>query len=375
MATFEARVEGLTGLAIESANSNPTQDQLSEFLKDGVTDIVDRWTTMKPQDAYLFARSSSTSDSQAAHSANSGKVISVIRESGTADDWRECTKITLGMQSRVTDQDSLFYSSAYNPAYVISEDGAVLVYPAPEANNGYKIYYVNAEPRDAAGNNILAYSHSDIKFFPEEKVRLVILYAGMRSLQSVMAGMHINVDINAAFANFKSNMLSGINQLDFSQTATDRIDENLYNALNFDAGRGRFKEVIVALKKANDLLDGPAPATGYNAFSYHLREDPELVGSALNMSATELKNAQSIVAELSAMEELALKESQSYLAIAAAYIQDAERYLTQVQTLSNEDNKEYSWYDSRYREIKSEYDQAFGLVKQQQQQQQQQGAR
>ena len=127
MATFEERVEGLTGLTIDSSGTNPTQAQLSEFLKDGVADVVDRWTTIKPRDADLFLRASSTSDTQAAHSSNTGKIISVVRESGTADDWRECSKVTLGMQSRVTDPDSLFYSSAFSPSYVISEDGAVLV--------------------------------------------------------------------------------------------------------------------------------------------------------------------------------------------------------------------------------------------------------
>ena len=361
MATFEERVEGLTGLTIESGNTNPTQAQLSEYLKDAVADIVDRWTTIKPQDGYLFTRASSVSDSQGGLSANSGKIISVVRESGTDGDFRECTKIPLGMQSRVTDETSLFYSSAFSPSYTISEDGTVLVYPIPSASNGYKIYYVNAEPTNTS-DATLAYSHSDIKYFPEVKVRLVVLYAGMRSLQSVMAGMHGNASIESAFTSFKSNMLLAINHLDFSKKAADRIDSNLYNAMNFDSVQGRFKQAVEALNKANELVDGNAPAEGYNAFSYHLREDPELVTAALNLSATEVKHAQSIVAELTAMEELALKEVQSYLGIGAAYMQDAQQYLSQVQLLSAEDTKEYTWYQTRYREIKGEYDQAFGLI-------------
>ena len=39
MATFEARVEGMTGLAITGA-STPTQDELTEFLKDGVLEVT-----------------------------------------------------------------------------------------------------------------------------------------------------------------------------------------------------------------------------------------------------------------------------------------------------------------------------------------------
>tara|TARA_Y100001973_G_C5203186_1_gene339395 strand:+ start:50 stop:1174 length:1125 start_codon:yes stop_codon:yes gene_type:complete len=362
MATFEERVEGLTGLGIESANSNPTQAQLSEFLKDGVADVVDRWTTLRPQDAFLFTRGSSVEDSQGALSANSGKIISVVRESGTDGDFRECARIPLGMQSRVTDKDSLYYASHFNPAYALDADGKVLVYPTPSASNGYKIYYINSQPVNTS-DATLAYSHSDIKYFPEEKVRLVVLYAGMRALQAAMGGMHNSADIDAAYTSFKSNMLLGIQQLDLSKVSVERIDENLYNVMNFDTVRGRFKQVHDALAKAEDLVSGAAPATGYNAFSYHLREDPELVGSALKMSASELSRAQGLLTEMNSMEELAIKEAQSYIAIGTAYVQDAQQYLSQVQSLSAEENKEYTWYDSRYREIKAEYDQAFGLYK------------
>ena len=368
MATFEARVEGLTGLAIESANSNPTQAQLSEFLKDGVADVVDRWTTLKPQDGYLFVRASSSSDTQAALSSNTGKIISVLRESGTADDWRECIKVPIGMQSRVTDSSSLFYASAFHPAYIISEDGAVLVYPAPSANNGYKIYYINSQPTNTS-DATLEYSHSDIKYFPEEKVRLVVMYAGIKALQSAMGGMHSDADINAAFSNFKTNMTTGISQLTLSKEALDRIDNNLYNTFNFDSIRGRFRDAKNALGKANAIIDGSLPTQGSTALAYHVREDPELVASALQIAATELQNSQSILSELSAMEELALKEAQSFIAVSGGYVQSAQQYLSEVQTLSAESTKEYTWFDTRYREIKAEYDQTFGLIAPPQQQQ------
>ena len=238
----------------------------------------------------------------------------------------------------------------------------------------YKIYYINAEAKDAAGNNALASSHSDIKFFPEEKVRLVVLYSGMKALQAAMGGMHEDAGINAAFTNFKNNVLSSIEQVELAETAIKRIDENLYNSFNFDTVRGRFKEAKLAIDKANATIDGSLPTTGYNAFSYHLREDPELVGTALSLSASELKNAQSIVAELSAMEDLAIKESGQYLALSGGHLQNAQQYLAHIQAMSAEDSKEYTWYNARYREVKAEYDQAFGMMQQEQAKQQPQGA-
>ena len=42
MATFEAQVEALTSIAIDSS-STPTQDELSQFLKDGVMDVTSKY--------------------------------------------------------------------------------------------------------------------------------------------------------------------------------------------------------------------------------------------------------------------------------------------------------------------------------------------
>ena len=48
MATFEVRVEGMTGLSIDGSSS-PTQDQLSEFLKDGVIEVTERTLLIRHQ--------------------------------------------------------------------------------------------------------------------------------------------------------------------------------------------------------------------------------------------------------------------------------------------------------------------------------------
>ena len=138
---------------------------------------------------FLFMRISSEGTSQASLSAASGKVISVLRESGTNDDWRNCREISPGLQSNVTDANSLHYASKYNPAYFVSEEGAILVYPVPSSGgaNSYKVYYVNGEPKDQTNNAALLHSHSDIKYFPEDKVYLVVTYAAIKSLEAKLA--------------------------------------------------------------------------------------------------------------------------------------------------------------------------------------------
>ena len=55
MATFEAQVQGLTGLTIDGS-STPTEDELTEFLKDGVLDVTAKYLDIAPQDSSLFMR-------------------------------------------------------------------------------------------------------------------------------------------------------------------------------------------------------------------------------------------------------------------------------------------------------------------------------
>ena len=72
------------------------------------------------------------------------------------------------MQSRAVDVDSLFYASSYNPVYTINSDKTINVYPVPSSNNGFKVFYVNEEPRDISNNAALIHSHSNIKYFPND---------------------------------------------------------------------------------------------------------------------------------------------------------------------------------------------------------------
>jgi len=195
MATFEARVEGLTGLSIDGSSS-PTQNELTEYLKDGVLDVTERILSLRPEQSSDFVRISSASSTQGALTSDSGKVISVIRESGTNDDWRPARRISIDKQSRVTDSSSLEYATAYHPVYMMSEDGAVLVFPAPSSSSTqYKIYYINGTPTDVTNGASLAYSHSDIKYFPESKVYLVVLYAACQSLLNKLSSYAISETI------------------------------------------------------------------------------------------------------------------------------------------------------------------------------------
>ena len=206
MATFEVQVEGVTGLTITSS-SVPTQDELTQFLRDGVLDVTDKTIVTNPMLIDQFIRETSESTSQAGISNEVGRVFSVVRESGTDGDWRACRPTSISLQSRVTDVDSLHYASKYSPAYAVGNNGAISVFPAPSAGgaDSYKVYYVNSDPMDNDDNN-LTYSSNAIKYFPQDKERLVVLYASIKALELKMADYAITEEDTELVTAISSNI-------------------------------------------------------------------------------------------------------------------------------------------------------------------------
>ena len=169
MATFKAQVTGLTGI---TSGTNPTDAELSEFLKDGVMDVTNRCIQLQPQNREDFVRGSSTQSSNG-FATSGANIISVIREAGADGDtdgstaWRNCRKVPSHLRSRVIDIDSLHFASKYNPTYIINNNSAVNVYPVPDGtNDGYRVYYVNNEPKGDGIVDELAAGHSTIGYFP-----------------------------------------------------------------------------------------------------------------------------------------------------------------------------------------------------------------
>ncbi len=181
MATFVEQVEALTSLDIDGTSS-PNETELTQFLKDGVLDVTKKCIKMNPVEASSFQDITAEQTSQGAN-LNGAEILTVLRESGTDNDFRPCRRISPDLQSRVTDIDSIYYASAFNPVYAILEDGKINVYPEPNVNqNAYKVYYVNNSPQNASGT-ALDYSHSDLKAFPDDKVYLVVVYAAIKSIE------------------------------------------------------------------------------------------------------------------------------------------------------------------------------------------------
>jgi len=190
MATFEVQIEGLTSLDITST-SQPTQDEITQFLKDGIIDVQNRHLSVKSSDVYLFSKESPEAAVNGLNVSGS-KIISVVREAGTDEDWRACRFISPSMQSRVIDSSSFNYASKYNPAYTILGDNNISVFPAPGATtDAYKVYHVNDDPV------IVDYNSSTIGSFPANKVYLVVIYAGIQALSHKMTALSADLPVKS----------------------------------------------------------------------------------------------------------------------------------------------------------------------------------
>ena len=190
MADFQSQAMGLTGLTIDGSSTAPSRTEFSQFLNDGVIDVTSRCVRLRPQDIESFTRESSE---QTSNGFNPGtrSIVSVIRESGTNNQWYPCIKKPIGLQYRVTDPESLHFASKYSPVYMITQNRNVHVYPEPSADGDdtFKVLYVNYSPEESDGT-ALDHASTGIKWFPDDKVYLVILYASIQSLMAKLTSLN-----------------------------------------------------------------------------------------------------------------------------------------------------------------------------------------
>ena len=368
--TFEAQIEALTGLDLTASSSYVNHDETSQILKDGVLDVTNRWLSLRSQDAHLFTRSTSESTSNGGLGAGFNRIISVVRESGTDSDWRAARKVSIDLQSRLTDVNSIHYASKYSPAFVIGGDGAALVYPAPSAGgaNSYKIYYVNETPVNSS-DAALVYSHSDLNYFPTSHVYMVVVYSCIKILETFAGQAHDNIPSNLNIISVAPSLPSiSDNSFTFTETAPNYISPVI--SPNFS--------------DADSWIN--------------TEEDPEMSSARVQVIQSEIGKYQ---AEIQNSLNLFNKENAEYQINFNKEVQNAQinskdddqkiqKYSAEIQKYASDVNKEVQEFQGNVQKVKldaelfmvraakfqKQYDDAFMmLAPKQQQQQQPQGRR
>ena len=412
MADFEAQVMGLTGLTIDGSSTAPSRTELSQFLKDGVIDVTNRCIRLRPQDIDNFQRESATIDSNSGLDVGGAKIISVIREAGAdgssdgSTAWEPCGKISASMQSKVVDIDSLHYASQYHPKYIIDDNGKVNVYPVASANNGYKVFFVNNVPTDETNEVALVYSHSDIKWFPNDKVYLVVLYASIKSLQSALSAVDISsfsLSASAPVAIPGNPSISGgsvsavtIDALPsapnytapvFTSASTylTEMEAGTIGAAASDIDLEHWFSIagqIIEDEEDTELAQAHLQkiSTFLQAFQADMQNQLNIFneGNAVYQAALQrnLQQAQINMADAQKEADLTLQASiQDYTLELQRVSADAQKYqalvAAEVQTYQQEiaeKSAEYQWQLARLQDLKQEYNQAFAIMAPPQQQ-------
>ena len=334
MATFEAQVEGLTGLAIDGSSA-PTQTELTQFLTDGAKEIINHL----PKHLLPLCSAEQSFTSGSANALNTGKVLSVFRSDG--DIKQPCRQIDSSYKGRVLDSDDMDYASVTDPVYYI-ENNTMDVIPS----SGSVTY---SEVQHSA----VAYSDSNISIFPDEAEYLVPLYASVKSLQSLLANKSGNTDITSAFALLKA-------AVDQAETASDKFesaDESVFgDEETFLTTNSQLTRVKAALDDAEDVINADEPSATTDAYGAQANEDIELVSSAINIAQSEIRRAQAHLQEWVAIGDMRVKEVNVALS-------EADGYAKEIQSRLAVDSTEYSWYEKQQAKLQSDYDKGLSLLK------------
>ena len=414
MATFEARVNGLTQLgATLSGSTVPTESQLDEFLKDGVNDVTQRCITINPAMVQKFLKVSSTQASNG-YDAGTAQVVKVIREAGADGDtdgstaWEICSKGDIGLQSRYVDENSMNYASKHHPKFIIDESGKVNVYPVPDGtDDGYRVYIVNNNPVNGSGSTLL-HSHDDIKYFPTDKIYLVVIYASMKSIQAKLSSLTLPSlkmlatapeaplltslsagSVSAGSASWLTSSAPGTDTTGYLNTTTTEDGDPSYSEVNSNLSSGIVLSDLDTAHSDEDPELIQAAATGINSevglmqaqmqdnlnkFNSEIQNvqlqvqetlsnlQGELQASITNAQQTTSVNVKKAELDLQAAikkDELSLQKYGSELQQYQAEVAEEVQVYTQKIQYYNTD---YQWYLDKYQRLSTEYNEAFQLM-------------
>ena len=237
MQTFEERIESLTKIAITSS-STPSQNDVSEYLQDGVKDYLRKLIASKDVSKLIpFTQITNVTDSNGVEVETSA-ILSVLRGDGTI--MNPATEIPAVLKGRAADVDSLAYQSKYNPAFY-REGKKIYILPVPTTgttDNG-EVHHVKFD----------AYVHHasvGISNFTKDSEYLIVLYASAMSCLSAATDIHNNpptapiyvapsttlsfTDVDAEFTDEDPEMID--KRLAKMDKELSEIDKNMENAKN-----------------------------------------------------------------------------------------------------------------------------------------------
>ena len=281
MQTFELQVEALTGITIDSSSTAPTQTQLSDFLTDGASEVIN---SMPMRLKYLCATHDTFNSAAVGSEAEvlkSGEVLAVSRTDGTV--YYPCREIPANLAGRVSDSTfatgHMESATQTDPAYYIY-NGKINSIPAALANGS------------AAGNKYLElvkptvlYSHNSmddsVTSFPLEYEYLIPLYASVKALQNAMAAKSGNTSITSSLSALNQCIINAGTEIGLAKAEAAEI------AAYTDTASGSNIETAadgIATAVSKFQADGGDPALFGDETQYVTGDGLKRVNTALDLA-------------------------------------------------------------------------------------------
>ena len=323
--SLENQVAGLTTFTLTSSTT-PSLDNLTDYLADGVRDVVCRLMMVKPEEAPLFTKTTSAINHNDGTTVESGMVLDVVRTDGvTSGNLISADIMSAAQRYQATDPDSLHFRSKFNPAWYL-QDKKVYIVPAPSDNSNKDDAFITFVTYDIDLEGLT--SSGSIDNFPLKYQSLVVLYAACRVILYKM-GLVIS-SISDYVSPVVSSTAAG-GGATASADLTTMTDSN-WEGLDFDFDDENI-DFATWFQTAGDMIQR--------------QEDIELATSQLDKIKTYLTAYQNAVSNAGNVFD---KKFQKYQA-------------------------DYQWLGDRHQRLYAEYVGYFAAImgqKQQQQQQQQQ---
>ena len=366
--TLLEQVEGLTGLTI-NGSSAPDWSELGQFLKDGVKDVANRVIGLMPDKKIFFSKVDTDTGGGV---LITGDVLSVTRNNGTSN--LPCTRISSNLVGLVSDSTSMHYKSAHNPAWYIKEN-IVKVVPAATSSNTASVEYIGYD--DNITENNLTIQH-----MPDEYYYLVVMYAGIKSLENALSAISITTFVEPAA--FVAPASLSDTDVSFSEVGTfPSFIKPVFSAPSLDSvGSLNLPSVPV-----QPVLSAPAVSFSHTAPTYtgpvvapdfsdantwlNTEEDSEMVASRVQIISAQIQEYQ---ADIQSAVNTFNKENAEYQAQLQVSIQNAQldnqdealkiqKYSTEVQAYQAEVNAEIQkWTNEEWTQKFQKYSADYGQL-------------
>jgi hypothetical protein len=198
VATLSAQIQALAG-------TNVTESELDQFCEDGVRELVNIFPQNFKEMCYgknTFTSAAVGSESETIATQHIGSVYA-----GASGNEVRCRQINPKDKYLANDPESIHFATKSDPVYYI-EGSKINILPASSSG----IYYAIADP------SINADLDSIISSFPNEAEYLVVLYAAIKTLESLAVDEEDPELFLPVLQNLKQDYAQGLQALGVVQT-------------------------------------------------------------------------------------------------------------------------------------------------------------